>query len=91
MIVQIPKDIEQKDTLICVLCGKPVSLENGTIGPTSVEGRVAIFCNGHLWDGPKLIVMLADYLAEQRRKFLRGHVSNIGNQGGEARDAWLIY
>lgn len=67
----IPKQIE------CVLCGRCVSLADATIGPLNAAGEISLLCNGHLWDDLKFIDELADYLAEQRRKFFYANAHNL--------------
>jgi hypothetical protein len=67
----IPKEIE------CVLCRRKILPSDATIGPLSASGELSLLCNGHLWDGRKLIDDLADYMAGERRRFFRDNDHNL--------------
>lgn len=67
----MPKEID------CVLCGRIISPSEATIGPMNAEGEVSLLCNGHLWDDLKFIDELADYVADERRKFFRANDHNL--------------
>ena len=87
-ITQFPQ-IEPPETGGCVICLRTVSSEDATFGPVDANGKVAVLCSGHLWDGRHLINMLADYAVEERRKFLNNGRDSL--RYGEAADAWSLY
>ncbi len=68
-VIKFPYNKPKPERIICALCGRPITLADATIGPLNAKGEVTLLCNGHLWDGLKLINDLADYLAEERLKF----------------------
>jgi hypothetical protein len=61
----------------CVLCKRRIALSEAAIGPMNAEGEVSLLCNGHLWDDLKFIDELADYVADERRKFFNANDHNL--------------
>jgi len=72
-VINFPYNKLKPDYVVCALCGQTIPLSDATIGPLNATGEVSLLCNGHLWDGPKFINDLADYLAKERDKFLVGN------------------
>jgi hypothetical protein len=68
-IIKFPQNEPLSEEITCVLCERKISPLDATLGPLGADGKPSMLCNGHLWDDLKFIDMLADYLAEERRKF----------------------
>lgn len=75
----------------CALCGRLITSDCATFGPVNAEGIITILCAGHLWDGLKFIDQLADYMAEERKKYFRNNGNDIMRFGGGGQDARFIY
>lgn len=76
-VIDFPYNKPRPARVTCVLCGRIIPISNATIGPLNAKGEVSLLCNGHLWDDLKFIDMLADYMAEERRKFFSTHKHNL--------------
>jgi len=68
-IIKFPQSEPLPEEVTCVLCSRTIAPSHATLGPINANGEPGLLCNGHLWDDLKFIDMLADYLAEERRKF----------------------
>ena len=66
----------------CILCERSIELSDATLGPVNAEGEISLLCNGHLWDDLKFINGLADYIADERRKFLQLNGHTLMQFGG---------
>jgi len=76
-VIDFPYNKPTPARIACVLCGRNIPISNATIGPLNAKGEVSLLCNGHLWDELKFIDMLADYMAEERRKFFVTNKHNL--------------
>ena len=76
-VIDFPYNRPKPAHVTCVLCGRNIPISSATIGPLNAKGEVSLLCNGHLWDDLKFIDMLADYMAEERRKFFFAHKHNL--------------
>lgn len=70
MIVLIPKDSEQKETVTCVLCGRPTTLLEATAGLLYADGRQAFAHNAHIQGRAEWFVGWALFAARERHKLL---------------------
>jgi hypothetical protein len=89
-LVDFPYNKPIPEEIICVLCGRKILSADATIGPLNAEGEVSLLCNGHLWDDLKFIDELADYMAEERRKFFYAKDHNL-MQFGALPDVRTLY
>lgn len=76
-VIDFPYNKPKPAHVMCVLCGRNIPISSVTIGPLDAKGEVSLLCNGHFWDDLKFIDMLADYMAEERRKFFFTHKHNL--------------
>lgn len=89
-ILQLPTDKPQPNNTSCCLCGRLISKDIATLGPCDAEGNVTFICVGHSKDGLRFIVMLADYTADERQKFMKRHGNNLMHDWVEP-NAELLY
>lgn len=78
------------EEITCPLCGRRILPSDATIGPINAEGEPSLLCNGHLWDGLEFIDELADYIADERRKFFHTNDQNL-TQFGVSPHARTLY
>jgi hypothetical protein len=76
-VIDFPYNKPKPEYVNCVLCERTITMPDATIGPLNAEGEVSLLCNGHLWDDLKFIDEVADYLAEERRKFFYANSHNL--------------
>lgn len=76
-IVNFPYNKPMPEKVSCALCGRDIPMSDATLGSINADGKVSLFCNGHLWDGLKFIDELADYMANERRRFFRANNQNL--------------
>ncbi len=76
-VIDFPYNKPKPKYVKCVLCERTIPTSDATIGPLNAAGEVSLLCNGHLWDDLKFIDEVADYLAEERRKFFYTNHHNL--------------
>lgn len=76
-IVNFPYNKPAPEEITCVICRRRILPSDATIGPTNAKGEASLLCNGHLWDGLEFINELADYVADERRKFFKANDHNL--------------
>jgi hypothetical protein len=89
-IIKFPYNQQLPELIDCELCSRKIPPDMATLGPINAKGGVAIMCNGHLWEGLRLIDKYADYIAAERRNFLEANGHNLMQFGG-AQDARVVY
>lgn len=89
-VVDFPYNKPLPEEITCALCKRMILPADATIGPLNSEGEVSLLCNGHLWDDLKFIDELADYLADERRKFFYANHQNL-IQFGALPDVRTLY
>jgi hypothetical protein len=80
-VINFPYNKPMPKEVTCVLCKRSIPISEATIGPINAKGEMSLLCNGHLWDDLKLIDELADYIAEERRKFFQANGHNLTQFG----------
>jgi hypothetical protein len=73
-ITSLPSSLTDIDALVCAICGVRLTLERATAGLRAGDGHQAFACVSHLSEVEKLINGWADFIADERRKYLaQGH------------------
>jgi hypothetical protein len=88
MILQIPEDIEPKDTQTCALCRVKLPLAKATTGLHDASNRQRFACVSHFSEPELLIVGWADFIADERYKMT--HQKRKAEAAG-VENAWLDY
>ena len=67
-IVCFPDEMRPRKRMICVLCGKPLTLEDATAGLLYANGRQAFAHAAHMQGRTEWFVGWAMFIAAERRK-----------------------
>jgi len=70
MIVQTPEDDKRNNSLICVLCGRPTTFPDATVGLLYGNGQQAFAHAAHMQGRTEWFVGWAMFIAVERRKLL---------------------
>lgn len=69
-ILQFPSELQFVD-LTCALCRVKLSLARATCGLLDAHNQQTFICISHLFEVEKLIMGWADFIAQERTKYLR--------------------
>lgn len=81
-IIKMPDGESLPESVSCEICSKAITLRMATVGMRAIDGKQTFACNGHFWDGGKLIRGWADFVFNQwRSQNKEVHASYLSDAG----------